>query len=54
MIFETVQKSNDKFVSKEVPEYDYQFTKLHIEGPYSDTRGYFFINFVLNFCQLYE
>ena len=33
MIFETVQKSNNKIVSKEAPEYDYQFTQLHIQGP---------------------
>ena len=36
-----VQKSN-KIVSKEAPEYDYEFAQLHIQHAYSDTPGFFF------------
>ena len=39
-IFETVQKSKDKIVSREVPEYGYWFAQLHIQGPCSDTPGF--------------
>ena len=38
-----VQKSNNKIVSKEAPEYD--FAQLHIQGPYTDTPGFFFHSF---------
>ena len=38
-----MQKSNNKIVSKEAPEYD--FAQLHIQGPYTDTPGFFFHSF---------
>ena len=41
-----MQKSNDKTVSKEVPEYYYSFAQLHIHGQYTDTPGFF----ILSFC----
>ena len=44
-IFETVQKSNNKIVSKEAPEFDYSFAQLYIQNPYCHAPGFFFCSF---------
>ena len=41
-----MQKSNNKTVSKEVPEYDYLLSQLDIRGQYPDTPSFF----ILSFC----
>ena len=52
-VFETVQKSNGKFISEEAPEYDNWFAQLHIQGPYL-VLLVSFLDLLLDFCQFYE